>query len=333
MFGRGYQFWMDGIHATGLIKISKNPKVLDKGGFWVVFITFEGEMKFAKFRRVRRAEFPSSEWTPLAGHWRSTLSKSGYMEYVEKIRSAIECGGVYQVNACRQLFINASHKRIKLSGLFSKLLRENPAPFASYLSIPGYEIASASPERFLSRNGSRIETSPIKGTIRDDEDIFGEKDKAENLMIVDLMRNDLSQICEPGSVEVAQLFREEKHPGITHLVSDVIGTLKEEVKWSEILKATTPPGSVSGAPKSAAIEIIEANERVRGPYCGALGWIYGDRAELAVGIRTFWSEGDSILRFGTGAGITWGSDSESEWQETQLKARKLIAIAGGVLPQ
>ena len=333
MFGRGYQFWMDGIHATGLIKVSKNPKVLDRGGFWVVLTTFEGEMKFAKFRRVRAAQFPPHDWIPLEGHWKSTLSKSGYISYVEKVRSAIEKGGVYQVNACRQLFIRASHKRIKLSGLFSHLLRENPAPFASYLSIPGLEVASASPERFLSRNGQQIKTSPIKGTIREDENSFGEKDKAENLMIVDLMRNDLSQVCEPGTVEVAQLFREEKHPGITHLVSDVEGTLKAGVKWSEILKATTPPGSVSGAPKSAALEIIEANESARGPYCGAIGWIYGDRAELAVGIRTFWSEEDSILRFGTGAGITWGSQSDAEWEETQLKARKLISIAGGVLSQ
>jgi para-aminobenzoate synthetase component 1 len=101
--------------------------------------------------------------------------------------------------------------------------------------------------------------------------------------------------------------------------------------WKEILEAMTPPGSVSGAPKSSALSIIEKYEGSRGPYCGALGWIHGDRAELSVAIRAFWNVGDSILRFGTGAGITWGSDPLSEWEETQLKARRLISIAGGQL--
>jgi para-aminobenzoate synthetase component 1 len=198
--------------------------------------------------------------------------------------------------------------------------------------VPGLEVASASPERFLTRSGNRIVTSPIKGTIRWNEESFGEKDKSENLMIVDLMRNDLSQVCTPGSVEVSALFRQEKHPGLTHLVSDIQGELRPEVRWREILHALTPPGSVSGAPKSSALEIISEHEgQKRGPYCGALGYVHGDRAELAVAIRTFWTADDKYLRYGTGAGITWGSDAQQEWEETQLKARHLISIAGGEL--
>jgi para-aminobenzoate synthetase component 1 len=236
------------------------------------------------------------------------------------------------VNACRELSHYLGDRPQELIGLFSEILKAHPAPFASYLKIPGFEVASASPERFLSRTGNRIITSPIKGTIRWNQEEFGEKDKSENLMIVDLMRNDISQVCEAGSVEVTALFRQEKHPGITHLVSDIEGTLKSEVSWSEILSATLPPGSVSGAPKSSALSIISANEvGERGPYCGALGFIHGDRAELAVAIRTFWTTGDKYLRYGTGAGITWGSDAQSEWEETQLKARHLISIAGGQL--
>jgi para-aminobenzoate synthetase component 1 len=150
-------------------------------------------------------------------------------------------------------------------------------------------------------------------------------------MIVDLMRNDLGRICDPGSIEVTELFRNEKHPGITHLVSDVQGTLRDGVSWKEILAATMPPGSVSGAPKSAALSIIQEHEGRRGPYCGTLGWIQGDRAELSVAIRTFWTTGDGVIRFGTGAGITWGSDPAAEWEETQLKARHLMSIAGGEL--
>jgi para-aminobenzoate synthetase component 1 len=151
-------------------------------------------------------------------------------------------------------------------------------------------------------------------------------------MIVDLMRNDISQVCLPGSVEVTALFRQEKHPGITHLVSDIEGVLKDHVSWAEIFAALMPPGSVSGAPKSSALSIIESHEAsARGPYCGALGYIYGSSAELAVAIRTFWTTGDRYLRYGTGAGITWGSDAQAEWEETQLKARHLISIAGGQL--
>ena len=151
-------------------------------------------------------------------------------------------------------------------------------------------------------------------------------------MIVDLMRNDISRVCVPGSVEVSALFRQEKHPGITHLVSDIEGTLKRDATWREILETTLPPGSVSGAPKSSALSLISEHEiNKRGPYCGALGYIHGDRSELAVAIRTFWTTGDKYLRYGTGAGITWGSDPQHEWEETQLKARHLISIAGGDL--
>jgi para-aminobenzoate synthetase component 1 len=331
MFGRESQFWMGGIYATNLVEVSDDASRLDDGSFWAVTITFEGKSIFARFADVTQAPFPQQEWLELTGSWSSSLNQSEYIEYVSEIREAIAAGGVYQVNACRQLQQEMTGPNNSLKGLFAQLLEKNPAPYASFLSVDGLEIASASPELFLTRNGSAILTSPIKGTMKSDQDSFGEKDKAENLMIVDLMRNDLGRICKPGSVEVAELFRNEKHPGITHLVSDVKGELKAGVGWSEILAATTPPGSVSGAPKSSAISIIESREGVRGPYCGALGWIHGDRAELSVAIRTFWNTGDSIVRFGTGAGITWGSDPASEWEETQLKARHLISIAGGRL--
>lgn len=326
MFSSDAQMWMGGIHATECVEITDDPTQVSDGSFWAVAITFEGEARFARFAKVSQSNFPSFEWTSLAGKWQSSLNKKQYCEYVEEIRETIASGGVYQVNACRELSIAKSNG--SLQGLFSQLLKFNPAKFACYLSIDGLEIASASPERFLSRTGKSILTSPIKGTLRADENEFGEKDKAENLMIVDLMRNDLGQICEPGSIEVSELFRHEKHPGITHLVSDVKGELRENISWKEIFAGVMPPGSVSGAPKSSALSIIDDHEGKRGIYCGTLGWIHGDRAELSVAIRTFWNSGDEILRFGTGAGITWGSNAEAEWEETELKARHLISIAG-----
>jgi para-aminobenzoate synthetase component 1 len=330
--GHGYQFWMNGLHASRLAEITNDAGRLDDGNFWAVLVTFEGDYHFARFKKVVEAPFPALNWNRLERPWKSSLEMIDYIAYVHEIRESIAAGGVYQVNACRELSHFLGDKPEPLTGLFSEILRANPAPFASYLKMPGFEIASASPERFLTRKDNRIVTSPIKGTIRWNQESFGDKDKSENLMIVDLMRNDISQICQPGSVEVSALFRQEKHPGITHLVSDIEGELRPNVSWAEILQATTPPGSVSGAPKSSALRIISENEiEPRGPYCGALGYIHGSRSELSVAIRTFWTTGDKYLRYGTGAGITWGSDPQNEWEETQLKARHLISIAGGEL--
>ena len=204
----------------------------------------------------------------------------------------------------------------------------NPAPFASYLKLDGLEIASASPELFLEKKGSVIKSTPIKGTAKTDS--FGEKDRAENVMIVDLMRNDFGAICEPGSVDVPRLLKTESHPGLYHLVSDVVGKLREDVTWPDIAKALLPAGSISGAPKSSAIKSIKQIESVeRGPYCGVIGWVENDQALLSVGIRIFWSLADGQINFGTGAGITYQSDPTSEWEETALKAARLIAIASG----
>ena len=145
------------------------------------------------------------------------------------------------------------------------------------------------------------------------------------------MRNDLGKVCVEDSISVPRLLAIDELPGLTHLVSDVQGKLKPNVGWSEIFKATLPPGSVSGAPKSSAIKLINKYEAIdRGVYCGAFGWLHGDRAELAVAIRTFWSDGATV-KFGTGAGITWASVPEAEWEETELKASRLIAIANGHL--
>ena len=151
-------------------------------------------------------------------------------------------------------------------------------------------MVSASPERFLRRSGDLIESSPIKGTGRVPSDLR-EKDRDENVMIVDLVRNDLGRVCRPGSVEVPVLCRVEAHPGLVHLVSTVTGRLESDTGWPAIFAATFPPGSVSGAPKSSALRSIAALEpRPRGPYCGAIGWVDADTgtADLAVGIRTFW---------------------------------------------
>ncbi len=319
---------MKGRLARDIITISHDPADLSDGGFWAVSTSFEGGFTAARFATLLDSEFPAHEWKRLEGAWSSSKSDVQYQEYVESIRRSIAQGWVYQVNACRELSI-ACEENENLRGLFCQILLNNPAPWASYLEIPNLNIASASPELFLKRSGKRVRTSPIKGTQLPGRSDFGEKDIAENVMIVDLMRNDLGAICQSGSITVPRLLNSEPHPGLVHLVSDVEGDLREDTTWSEIFSALQPPGSISGAPKSSAVSVINQNEGARGPYCGALGWVQGDQCELSVAIRIFFK--DDLLRFGTGAGITWGSDPASEWDETQLKARRLISIAGGTL--
>ncbi len=321
-------FWMGGRLASELVEISHDPSCLDDGDFWAISTTFEGAFTAAKFATVIDADFPDAPWMPITTHWRSAPNQQQYIDYVEHIREQIAQGWVYQVNACRTL--TTENTNANLRGLFKGILKNNPAPWASYLEIPSLNIASASPELFLERKGSRIKTSPIKGTQRLGASEFGAKDRSENIMIVDLMRNDLGMICQSGSVEVTQLLYSQVHPGLQHLVSDVEGVLRDGIGWNEIFNLISPPGSVSGAPKSSALTTIAENEDPRGPYCGVLGWVQGDKAELSVAIRIFWQ--DEKLHFGTGAGITFSSNSLNEWEETELKASRLIKIAAQVQP-
>lgn len=320
-------FWMANRLATECVEISNDPACLDKGGFWAVVNTFEGEWICARFANVISSKLPDTNWQGVSGLWQSSQTQEKFESNVNLIKERIAEGHIYQVNLCRVLTTACQQS---LLGLAGKLQKNNPAPFASYLKLPGIEIASASPELFLERNGEVIKTTPIKGTSKVDD--FGEKDRAENVMIVDLMRNDFGAICKPGSVDVPRLLSSESHPGLFHLVSDITGRLSAGISWSKILTSLLPAGSISGAPKSSALKLIKEIEKIdRGPYCGVIGWIDNDQALLSVGIRIFWSQNDGRINFGTGAGITWQSDAASEWEETQLKAKRLIAIASGAI--
>ncbi|MEY3384781.1 MAG: hypothetical protein RLZ38_282 [Actinomycetota bacterium] len=320
-------FWMANRLATECVEISNDPACLDKGGFWAVVNTFEGEWICARFANVISSKLPHTNWQGVSGLWQSSQTQEEFESNVNLIKERIAEGHIYQVNLCRVLTTTCQQS---LLGLAGKLQQSNPAPFASYLNLPGIEIASASPELFLERNGEVIKTTPIKGTSKVDD--FGEKDRAENVMIVDLMRNDFGVICKPGSVDVPRLLSSESHPGLFHLVSDITGRLSAGISWSKILTSLLPAGSISGAPKSSALKLIKEIEKIdRGPYCGVIGWIDNDQALLSVGIRIFWSHNDGRINFGTGAGITWQSDAASEWEETQLKAKRLIAIASGAI--
>ncbi|MFH9724786.1 chorismate-binding protein [Streptomyces sp. NPDC017254] len=328
-----------GLVATDLRDVTHDPEALDSTGFWAVCADFEGRLTCARFGDVRPDPVPApvpGAWRgPSAGDWTSSLDRAAYIAGVRRVREHIARGEVYQANLCRVLTAPLPEPAAAdVDALTALLARGNPAPYAGTIRLPahGVEVATASPELYLRREGALISSGPIKGTGRTAADLLP-KDHAENVMIVDLVRNDLGRVSETGSVAVPALCAVEEHPGLVHLVSTVTGLLREDAGWPELLDATFPPGSVTGAPKSSALRIIEALETApRGPYCGGVGWVDADTgtAELAVGIRTFWIDRpEGVLRFGTGAGITWGSDPEREWEETELKAARLVAIASG----
>ena len=335
--------------ATQFVEATTDINALNDGGWWAVTQTFEGEFAAFRFESVQPLDLEllmkleTSAGKNYSGtatdSWTSSMSQQQYTDAVESIKTDIARGWVYQANLCRVLSAPLTSD-LDVLGLYKLLAQHNPAPYLSALMVPksqsGFEhdvrIVSASPELFISRKGQVLRSSPIKGTARIESELLA-KDQAENIMIVDLIRNDLGQVCESGSVQVLDLLRIEQHPGLVHLVSDIEGTLPSNIAWQEILSALSPPGSVSGAPKSSALEVIRRLEKVpREIYCGGFGWIDVDRdqAQLAVGIRTFWQSETATERrinFGTGAGITWDSDPLGEWHETQLKASRLLDIA------
>ncbi|MDB1088957.1 chorismate-binding protein [Streptomyces sp. ACA25] len=332
-----------GVLATDLLDVTGDPEALESAGWWAVAADYGGALVCARFGRVRPAPPPPpGRWRgPDPDRWTSSLDRAGYLAGVRRIRAHIAAGEVYQANLCRVLTAPLPAPEpggtADIDALTGELARGNPAPYAGTIRLPshGVEIATASPELYLRRRGGTVESGPIKGTGRTDADLL-DKDYAENVMIVDLVRNDLGRVCVPGSVTVPDLCVTEKHPGLVHLVSTVRGVLRSGAGWPELLAGTFPPGSVTGAPKSSALRIIDSLETApRGPYCGGIGWVDADRGtgELAVGIRTFWIDrppDGPVLRFGTGAGITWGSDPAAEWEETQLKAARLLAVASEV---
>jgi para-aminobenzoate synthetase component 1 len=320
---------------TELVDVTSDVAALDGAGMWAVLLPYDGEPVCARFATARAAvPWPGRPWQgPDPGAWTTSLDREAFCAGVVAIREAIAAGDVYQVNLTRRMSAPLP-PRADVAALGAALAEGNPAPYAAVLRLPahGVQVASASPELFLSRRDRAVASSPIKGTAAT-VDGFLDKDRAENVMIVDLVRNDLGRVCEAGSVTVPALWRVEEHPGLFHLVSTVEGRLRTGAGWAELIDATFPPGSVTGAPKLAALAHIAQLEPVsRGPYCGALGWVDADRreGELNVAIRTFWFD-DGMLHFGTGGGITWGSTPQGEWRETELKARHLVAVASASL--
>jgi para-aminobenzoate synthetase component 1 len=270
------------------------------------------------------------------GEFTSSLDRAGFEAGVRAVVDLVRAGECYQVNLTRRLTWERAADPLTL---FGALVRHHPAPHAALLRFGDRAVVSASPERFLRRRGDAVETRPIKGTAgRRAALVASGKDRAENVMITDLSRNDFGRVCVPGSVAVPALCAPEAHPGLWHLVSTVTGRLRPQVGTGALVRATFPPASVTGAPKPRVLQAIEDLEPVtRGVYCGAVGWIDAGELhqpppreaalELNVAIRTFQIVAGRT-HLGVGGGITVDSDPAAEWRETELKAARLLAVAG-----
>jgi para-aminobenzoate synthetase component 1 len=263
----------------------------------------------------------------------SNFDHAAYLAAVERVIELICAGDVFQANLSQRLLFPA--KRPALQQYLS-LQKKNPAPFAGYFAHRDWAILSASPERFLQLRNGTVSTRPIKGTrqrgsvpeadlYRRDELRESEKDRAENVMIVDLLRNDLSRVCRPGSIRVPELCMVETYETVSHLVSEIQGELEEGRGFWDLIEATFPGGSITGAPKIRAMQIISELEQVaRGPYCGSLFYLgFDGTADSNILIRTMTQRG-GWLSFPAGGGIVAQSNPEEEYQETLHKVRGLV---------
>jgi para-aminobenzoate synthetase component 1 len=264
---------------------------------------------------------------------RSTFTHRGYLSAVARVREYILAGDIFQANLSQRF---EAPLREAPWLLYRRLRAMNPAAFGAYMDCGDFQVLSVSPERFLRLSGTRVETRPIKGTrprgLGPMHDALlgqvlaeSDKDRAENVMIVDLLRNDLSRVCRPGSVRVPELFSLEHHPTVHHLVSTVVGELDRGADAVDLVRATFPGGSITGAPKVRAMEIIaELEPTRRGVYCGSLGYL-GANGEMdtSIAIRTCVTRGNRIF-FQAGGGIVADSDPEQEYRETLDKARGIV---------
>jgi len=262
------------------------------------------------------------------GEWEATWTSEDYAAAVDEVRAAIARGDVYQVNLVQHLAAPFDGDPVALAGALAPLRPRHPAPLVG----DGWAIVSASPELFLARRGRRLWTKPIKGTRPLGEDVDDDKDAAEHVMIVDLERNDLSRVCQVGTVRWPELLVQHELAGVTHLVSTVEGRLRDDVGLAEILRATFPGGSITGAPKIAALDEIARLEPVgRGASMGAVGTVAANGDfELALTIRTF-AVAEGRIHLWVGGGVVWDSDADAEIEESWVKARPLLTAVGGLV--
>ncbi|MBD5781430.1 aminodeoxychorismate synthase component I [Pelagicoccus sp. NFK12] len=308
---------------------------------WLVSLQDEPSESLMSFcRRAFSGQRVDGNSFRLTSRLHSNFGKDEYLDAVEAVRSKIRSGDVYQVNLSQRFEADCEGDPFEL---FLELAERSPAPYAAYLDFGDEQIVSSSPERFLQIIDGQATTRPIKGTCsagasemeaagnaRDLEN--SEKDRSELLMIVDLERNDLGRVCEPGSVRVDDLFRLERYATVIHQTADVSGRLETGRTALDCVKAMFPGGSITGAPKIRAMQVIDELERgERGVYTGSIGYFDASgNVDLNIAIRTL-RIAAGRLSFQVGGGIVWDSDPASEYDETLLKAKAMVNALGGSL--
>ena len=303
--------------------------------FWRTLLSADGDGR-AGSPRPAPGQLPANDRRArsAAPCFQSNFSQAGFLDCVERAKRYIRAGDIYQANLSQRLTAPCD-----LSGweLFKKLSAVSPAPFSAFFDCGDFEVASSSPELFLRLSGSHIQTKPIKGTRPRDADPTRDaqlayelqtsaKELAELVMITDLLRNDLGKVCEFGSVQTPELARLERFAQVQHLVSTVEGRLRSDVTHFRALASCFPGGSITGAPKFRAMEIIDELEPIsRGPYCGCHGYLgFNRESQLSITIRTAVCK-DGLAHFNVGAGIVADSHPEAEYEETLAKARGFLA--------
>ncbi len=267
------------------------------------------------------------------------IAKNDYIATVKKLQEHILQGDCYEINFCQEFF--AQNAAINPLLVYEKLIALSPNPFAALYKHNDQYCICASPERYLKKEGQKILSQPIKGTSRRnllnvEADLQNknyllqsQKEKSENVMVVDLVRNDLSKICAEGSVKVDELFGVYSFPQVHQMISTVSGTLPADVNWTDAVKATFPMGSMTGAPKKRVMELIEQYEQTkRGLFSGSIGYINPDGDfDFNVVIRSiFYNAASQYISFQTGSGITFYSDAEKEYEESMLKAEAMRKV-------
>lgn len=356
------EFWdsTSGIFRVGIIGYdfknqlenlqSSNPSFLNlpETCFFLpeLLIQIEKEQVFSKtelplefWKTIERIEIPKSP--NLGCQWTPQISKGKYIESVKTIQSQIVEGETYEMNFC-QAFSGEFEIWDPVAAYF-KLNQVSPMPFSALFKAKEKWIVSASPERFLKKTGNQLIAQPIKGTIRRgisaEEDLENrnklansEKEKAENLMITDLMRNDLSKVSKTGTVKVDELFGIYPLPRVFQMISTISSELKPEVAFEEIIQASFPMGSMTGAPKIRTMELIDELESFKRQwFSGALGWIdENDDFDFSVVIRSIIADLEAKkLYFGVGSAVTFDADPEQEFEECKLKAQAIVEVLRG----
>ena len=268
----------------------------------------------------------------------STTSRERYLDTIAKLRRHIADGDCYEINYCNEGF--CEHAVIEPLEVFHALNKLSPAPFAAYYRLDDKYMMCASPERYLRREGAQILSQPIKGTARRDKDPVKDaeikeqlrndiKERAENVMIVDLVRNDLTRCCETGSIAVEELFGIYSFPQVHQMISTVVGTMKDQMTFEDAIRYTFPMGSMTGAPKISAMRLMEQYERSkRGVYSGAIGYFSPDNDfDFNVVIRTLlYNSAKKYLSFQAGSAITYHANAEQEYAECLLKAKAILEV-------